>query len=989
MVFCCIAIVAIAIIYFCVLWLRQVFSKPRRDWSASPLKAPPRALSGNRALPVYGHTLLFQRLAGDAALLFPPTWREMNGVCWPKRFSEELGECFAMYIWGQWRVVVKGPERTRQVLESQEVKEAFPWTPPITLLGKSCFSFLNNDDANQLRALIQKPLNQKSVIQYASLFAEAAETCLDDVMAGVFLKKGELPKKQKNHDGGEDDSMADDYATDHEGDEHIDPYGNGLLKLKWEALRSYTFDIVDGPLFGINKWNNRKEQSQGQSTKEAISSSHQFSASEQGRDQSEAKGAKKGEVPSRDVMLLWMERMKRGVDVIKLTFGPEWMYIWLMNEYGRALNARMYLQDVFTSHIGSVNELVPVSHKRGHTYRDPTTQPFPLLTLRTNYMRDKEGIFGDFGDAQNRPLPNRARCQSAPDAMFHNLTSLSDSDDDQESTPQNSHGPHRVFSIIRSRESSSNTTTSRGNADTSFGGHHHHHIYQPSSFHSSGLISSASSFYYVEPFHTEQDLARPRYEESPYFKQRKLLMADLDDLFTHESPSKRKFMEDIGILATEGGNTKKASQLHTPSPVARCTLDRRSTEPPYDFKKELSLELKKAGNPKPDFEQKLSSNSGSGLRAVDEDVAGTNHSAPTPDISQHSKDKSTISPVLITPQKVRKAPSSVPNSLLDRLMRQEDISGHGISQAVMCELSLLLWMMLDVGNAWTTMAFNLLASDSDALGCVQEELDQLAREFGRDELFSKACLSRMKYVDALLYEAIRLCPPFLGGLWTTTKTIEFKDIGVQLPKDSHIFFCQPTIGNFSIHNALGRKPEELGKAYPTVELYGFLPLQGLEVPLMVLQSKVFLITALQRFSPYVSKRSTFIRRVQSAVSKRFSQSFSNAKKSSFATDELTTTHDHNRLDTPLGGEISSERLPPRTASIVNARAHSSDSDLESATMPRTPPPSSGRVIASQHQSIHRQSSGTTPTDAMRLFTKIPFPEPHRVIHFRPRELERL
>jgi hypothetical protein len=31
--------------------------------------------------------------------------------------------------------------------------------------------------------------------------------------------------------------------------------------------------------------------------------------------------------PTRERLLLWMERMKAGVDTIKITFGPEWMYI--------------------------------------------------------------------------------------------------------------------------------------------------------------------------------------------------------------------------------------------------------------------------------------------------------------------------------------------------------------------------------------------------------------------------------------------------------------------------------------------------------------------------------------------------------------------------------------------------------------------------------------------------------------------------------------
>ena len=80
-------------------------------------------------------------------------------------------------------------------------------------------------------------------------------------------------------------------------------------------------------------------------------------------------------------------------------------------------------------------------------------------------------------------------------------------------------------------------------------------------------------------------------------------------------------------------------------------------------------------------------------------------------------------------------------------------------------------------------------------------------------------MSRMKYLDALLYEAIRLCPENLGGMKKTTQTVELPDAGVQIPKDTNIFFCQPTDMVFDIHKALGKKPENLGRQYPSVELY--------------------------------------------------------------------------------------------------------------------------------------------------------------------------
>jgi hypothetical protein len=79
-------------------------------------------------------------------------------------------------------------------------------------------------------------------------------------------------------------------------------------------------------------------------------------------------------------------------------------------------------------------------------------------------------------------------------------------------------------------------------------------------------------------------------------------------------------------------------------------------------------------------------------------------------------------------------------------------------------------------------------------------------------------MSKMAYLDALLYEAIRLSPSFLAGLKKTTATIELKDVGVQLPKNTHIFFCEPTQPVFNISKAYGQKPEDLGSRYPSVEL---------------------------------------------------------------------------------------------------------------------------------------------------------------------------
>jgi hypothetical protein len=156
--FCCIAMASLAVLYFILLWLRQVFSWPRRDLSISMLPPPPRGMTGHGALPVYGHTYLFKRYAGDTALLFTTTGatisirqqeeeeevevEEENDeqqiqrlshqpiaiqqqqqqrqqpceyTCLPRsnRWNRPLGDCFCLFIWGQWRVAVIGPKRAQ------------------------------------------------------------------------------------------------------------------------------------------------------------------------------------------------------------------------------------------------------------------------------------------------------------------------------------------------------------------------------------------------------------------------------------------------------------------------------------------------------------------------------------------------------------------------------------------------------------------------------------------------------------------------------------------------------------------------------------------------------------------------------------------------------------------------------------------------------------------------------------------------------------
>lgn len=157
-------------------------------------------------------------------------------------------------------------------------------------------------------------------------------------------------------------------------------------------------------------------------------------------------------------------------------------------------------------------------------------------------------------------------------------------------------------------------------------------------------------------------------------------------------------------------------------------------------------------------------------------------------------------------------------SILDHILSQHDINGAGLSNAVATELSILLYMIMDAGNAWTAMALNLLSLDNSALVQVQGEIDYLAGLHGKDKLFTPRVLGKMTAVDALLWEAIRLCPPFCGGMKVTTETVVLPDDGVQIPKNANVIFCQPTDRPFDLSEAWGKKPQDLTLLYPCINM---------------------------------------------------------------------------------------------------------------------------------------------------------------------------
>jgi hypothetical protein len=130
--------------------------------------------------------------------------------------------------------------------------------------------------------------------------------------------------------------------------------------------------------------------------------------------------------------------------------------------------------------------------------------------------------------------------------------------------------------------------------------------------------------------------------------------------------------------------------------------------------------------------------------------------------------------------------------------------------------------------------------------------------------------------------------------------------------------------------------------------HGFLALQGLEVPLMVLQSKVFLIVLLQKYTPSLTKRRTLIRRMKTAMTRSW-----NGPKDEVATSLFPGVTVEVDEDEGEGEHRSATGQPSSLEDIENGETR--DPEI-------------------------------TQTEAMRLFTKIPFPVPKRVIHIKPRVL---
>jgi hypothetical protein len=288
-----------------------------------------------------------------------------------------------LFIWGQWRTVIIGPERTKLVLDSQNIQDGWAWTPPVTLLGKSCIPLLDEQEADFLMGLLRIPFSQGNVVQHAQQFADIAEKFMDDFVSGELNKKFDTAydrkERRKRRDGtqeGVHDETVEEGCTAAKkaelDSEHTDfsSCESKWRKLKWDAMRSYTLDLIEGPVLGMNMWKATSAQSDGES------------ATEKHKKESSDPSKKDEGVPDRARLMLWMDRLKLSLCVIKIPMGPEWLYMWTMTEYGRATIARKHLLEAISKHVAERSELISHVHRgTGHIVQDVSIMSFPLVRI--------------------------------------------------------------------------------------------------------------------------------------------------------------------------------------------------------------------------------------------------------------------------------------------------------------------------------------------------------------------------------------------------------------------------------------------------------------------------------------------------------------------------------------------------------------------------------------------------------------------------------
>ena len=237
--------------------------------------------------------------------------------------------------------------------------------------------------------------------------------------------------------------------------------------------------------------------------------------------------------------------------------------------------------------------------------------------------------------------------------------------------------------------------------------------------------------------------------------------------------------------------------------------------------------------------------------------------------------------------------------LMYELMKASDERNNCLTEAAIADICLHLWLILDASTSWIALAITLLRNESSAFSKVQSELDNILKNYDVNDLFTDEVMKEMRYLDALIYEAIRICPPFCGGFWKTTNTVLMSKDLLQIPSGTNILLTESSPHPFDLEGALGTSPHRLGESYPNQALFGFLPYGGLEVPLMVLQTKVFLIEFVLRCDFSAGETSSENRRIGNENNVASSQSSRDTTVSNDASSKSPEAYRHSFSKMPF------------------------------------------------------------------------------------------
>jgi len=203
-----------SIIFVTGIIIRQLFWGIKADESSS-YPVPPRLIIGWYTLPLYGSTHLYKKRNGSVYKEINPKWRQINIL--PAKCSRELGACFSLFVFGEWRTVIHGAERSTIVFSGGDVSHE------VASEQHSQFTFPNKKHKEEGLENILKLLRHESVSRFSCLFGDVANKFLDQVLVeGSTIE----PRTSSGH-------------------------GSIGASLSMQNLKFYTMALVEGPVLNF------------------------------------------------------------------------------------------------------------------------------------------------------------------------------------------------------------------------------------------------------------------------------------------------------------------------------------------------------------------------------------------------------------------------------------------------------------------------------------------------------------------------------------------------------------------------------------------------------------------------------------------------------------------------------------------------------------------------------------------------------------------